>query len=436
MSFRTRELSVLSEFDLRGGGLAALRSRVDWRGGLIKAIAATAADLVGTAARKSLIGVGVMQRSSSARGRDSRLTLLEACEQGEDDEILTMLDEAGKPSFINQTDPEGWSAIMFACDNGHYETVRLLIERGAAVNQRSRLGTTALMIACSAGFEEIARLLIENGADVRLCAQSGWTALMEACSGGYLSTARMLLEHGAPAAQSSVHGDTALMRACMRGDVALVKLLCSYGARRDAVDRHGNTAVDAARTFAQRPEPADKQPREIAAWLERTRHWVTPLHHLEVLTAARATALLEAGADLHARAPLPGAVSSAPFESPLGGARDGVRSWRRPSAAVRAAVSEAGAATPAAMPDAPSAAAELPPSPLELAQAMERVGNLAEDSAAAVVLRWWRVRLFSFLLGTHGRLGAASPIYKLACAPELLELVVARWRALPTEAAV
>ena len=96
MSFRTRELSVLSEFDLRGGGLAALRSRVDWRGGLIKAIAATAADLVGTAARKSLIGVGVMQRSSSARGRDSRLTLLEACEQGEDDEILTMLDEATK----------------------------------------------------------------------------------------------------------------------------------------------------------------------------------------------------------------------------------------------------------------------------------------------------------------------------------------------------
>jgi ankyrin repeat protein len=85
---------------------------------------------------------------------------------------------------------------------------------------------------------------------------------MEACSGGYLSTARMLLEHGAPAAQSSVHGDTALMRACMRGDVALVKLLCSYGARRDAVDRHGNTAVDAARTFAQRPEPADKQPRQ------------------------------------------------------------------------------------------------------------------------------------------------------------------------------
>jgi ABC-type maltose transport system permease subunit len=44
--------------------------------------------------------------------------------------------------------------------------------------------------------------------------------------------------------------------------------------------------------------------------------------------------------------------------------------------------------------------------------------------------------LFSFLLGTHERLGAASPIYKLACAPELLELVVARWRALPTEAAV
>ena len=40
---------------------------------------------------------------------------------------------------------------------------------------------------------------------------------------------------------------------------------------------------------------------DIVAWLVSSRQWSTPLHHLTILTAARARALLRAGADLHAR---------------------------------------------------------------------------------------------------------------------------------------
>ena len=47
---------------------------------------------------------------------------------------------------------------------------------------------------------------------------------------------------------------------------------------------------------------------ELLAWLQRTRDFTTPLHHLELLSAARARELLRAGAALGARA-RPGAPS-------------------------------------------------------------------------------------------------------------------------------
>ena len=378
MSVRHRELSVLSEIDGRGGGIAALRARIDFRGGLVKAIAATAADLLSVSAIKSKDSiVSLLRRSASARARATSMTLLEACENGEVEETRLLL-EAG--NAIDQSDPEGWTALMFACDNGHHGTADLLLERGAAVDQASRLGTTALMIACAGGFSDIVGLLLEHGARVGLAQRSGWTALMEACSGGHLAAATLLLERGADAAQATQHGDTALMRACMRGDAPLVKLLCSYGARRDAADRHGTTAIDAARAFARRPEPADNHHHEIAEWLEATRAWVTPLHHLEVLDVTRARALVEAGADVHSRA-------------------------RR--------------ATP------PATA----PSPLDLAKGLEAEGKAAEGTAAALVLGWWRARLLALAMGTHARLGEESPVLRLACAPELIELIVDSWSA-------
>mmetsp|Transcript_13717 Transcript_13717/g.35283 ORF Transcript_13717/g.35283 Transcript_13717/m.35283 type:complete len:391 (+) Transcript_13717:70-1242(+) len=383
MAYRTRELSVLTEIDGRGSALAALRSRIDMRGGFIKAIAATAADILSLSAQKgsqSIIALLSRGVPPSKRQRQTTLSLLEACEAGEVNELRQLLDE-GSP--IDQTDPEGWTPLMFACDNNHLETVQLLLERGADCNQASRLGTTALMIACAGGFTDVARILIREGAELGRQARSGWTALMEACGGGFCDTARLLLEYGADAAQSSQHGDTALMRSCMRGDLELVHWLCAYGAPRDAVDRHGNTALEAARAFATRPDPSDNQHQLIIEWLAVTWQWTTPLHHLTIIDAARAMELLAQGASVHARAP--GGVEGSANGGPIDG---------------------------------------LPPSPLDLARALEREGHAPSGSAAAVVLHWWRARLIAVAMGTHARLGMRSPLIRLACVPEVLELIV------------
>ena len=49
----------------------------------------------------------------------------------------------------------------------------------------------------------------------------------------------------------------------------------------------------------------------MLAWLERTRDWSTPLHHVEQLCTKRAVALLRTGASLDARA---SAGGSSPLE--------------------------------------------------------------------------------------------------------------------------
>ena len=68
---------------------------------------------------------------------------------------------------------------MLACQGGHLEVVRLLLERGAAVDAKDGdMGETPLMKACYNGHVEAARLLLEKSADVNVADMHGQTSLM------------------------------------------------------------------------------------------------------------------------------------------------------------------------------------------------------------------------------------------------------------------
>ena len=101
--------------------------------------------------------------------------------------------------------------------------------------------------------------------------------------------------------------------ACEQGHTESTQLLSSYGAQRTN-QRYGS-AEDVCTNAGH---------DELAAWLRLSRAW-TPLHHLEVLTPARARALLRDGADPHAKPTTGGGVTS---PSPLerANARDSVGS--------------------------------------------------------------------------------------------------------------
>ena len=91
--------------------------------------------------------------------------------------------------------------------------------------------------------------------------------------------------------QSTDDGLTPMDIACDEGHTECVKVLSSYGALRDFP------------TSETAEQSAQAQGREATlAWLVSSRGW-TSLHHVCVLSARRARALLRGGADLHADAP-------------------------------------------------------------------------------------------------------------------------------------
>ncbi len=105
-----------------------------------------------------------------------------------------------------------------ASQNGHYEIVEYLLEKGAAINGRGRDGNTPLMLAAQHGHHKIIECLIKQGANVNAKNDKGFTALMYA------------------AAQAQFLKDDK--------KVAIVKLLIEQGkADQNICDNDGNTVL-------------------------------------------------------------------------------------------------------------------------------------------------------------------------------------------------
>lgn len=71
----------------------------------------------------------------------------------------------------------GMTLLHWACDRGHPDIVRYLIQNEANINQTDSEGQTALHYACACGHADIARLLLENKADLTIQDSEGETAL-------------------------------------------------------------------------------------------------------------------------------------------------------------------------------------------------------------------------------------------------------------------
>ena len=69
-----------------------------------------------------------------------------------------MLLKAG--ADVNQVGLEdGFAPLHVACENGHVEIVKLLLQEGANKNQISKEGSTPLSLACKFGHREVVSVL-------------------------------------------------------------------------------------------------------------------------------------------------------------------------------------------------------------------------------------------------------------------------------------
>ncbi len=67
---------------------------------------------------------------------------------------------------VNGKDYFQKTPLMYACENGSLEIVKLLLSYGAAIsiNERDRQGKTAFMYAKEKGYHKIMKLLLDYGA--------------------------------------------------------------------------------------------------------------------------------------------------------------------------------------------------------------------------------------------------------------------------------
>ncbi|EPS37558.1 hypothetical protein H072_8730 [Dactylellina haptotyla CBS 200.50] len=175
--------------------------------------------------------------------------------------VATFLDWRADINALNTASNR--TALHAACENGHEDVVRILLQRGASATVTDKDGRTPLHLAAADGGEGITRMLMQSGADLNafdddgdlplhLAAEHGSTdvvplflrarvkidtpgagkrsPLMRAVASGHKSTVKCLLDEGANVNQRDEMGWTALHFAVQNGSDTLTRILLEEGA--------------------------------------------------------------------------------------------------------------------------------------------------------------------------------------------------------------
>jgi len=129
--------------------------------------------------------------------RGAKLTLPEACAVGDAKVVTEKLDR--DPSLVNAYSDDGYPILGLAIFFRQPVIARQLIERGADVNAAAKNPQRVAPVhsAVSVTDFETMRLLLERGANPNAQQESGFTALHGAAAHGDIAMTKLLLEFGA-----------------------------------------------------------------------------------------------------------------------------------------------------------------------------------------------------------------------------------------------
>lgn len=123
------------------------------------------------------------------------------------------------------------SPLAAAAEYGQADTVRLLMDNGAAVDMGSTDGVSPLYAASAKGHLEVVRLLLSGGANVEAGRpKECFTPLYIACAKGKTAVVEALLDAGADTEASTDKHDTPLIISASNGHHHCVRKLLAAGA--------------------------------------------------------------------------------------------------------------------------------------------------------------------------------------------------------------
>ena len=145
----------------------------------------------------------------------------------------------------------GWTVLHNEALNGHLETARLLIAKGADVNALDNGRRAPIIWAAGGGQLPAVELLLDSGADIMTRTAADWTPLHAAAAIAYGEMMQMLLEREAQVNAHDENGQTPLHYSAHKGHVAGVALLIQYGADVNTKDKTGQTPLHRAKANGQ-----------------------------------------------------------------------------------------------------------------------------------------------------------------------------------------
>lgn len=276
---------------LEHGG-AELANAVDHEGRvpLHHAVVKGHADVV-----RALLDKGALTGFHDSKGKSP----LHLAVDREDHSLMFMLAEHG--ADINAGTGAD-TPLMSAVRSGSMEKLRVLLDMGADPNQTNAEGLTALMVACDDDRADIAALLLEAGADPTLKTKEGRAALHYARNGIDAGLLQRMVHAGASLEDKDRVGRTALLSALYRREFSFALVLLDAGAKAKARDDAGIAALHLT--------VPHKRPDVIAKLLEKgadinvheKQNGLTPLHYAAMTSQLNEVKrLLAHGADLRAR---------------------------------------------------------------------------------------------------------------------------------------
>jgi ankyrin repeat protein len=137
----------------------------------------------------------------------------------------------GWDADLDKEDSLGFQPLYYACSNGDFETVEILLGAGADPNAVSYKGKVpALYGAAVQGHKDVVECLLDRDADIDACCEESGSALYGAATENRIDVLQFLVERGAEVNTTGGRHKRALNLAAYNGDLVGVQTLVEHGA--------------------------------------------------------------------------------------------------------------------------------------------------------------------------------------------------------------